>query len=77
MSLGDVIHWLKTVTTRRYADGVKESRWTPFSGRLWQRNYYDRIVRDEDELSRIREYIAVNPARWAEDEYNIVSPLLS
>jgi hypothetical protein len=33
-------------------------------GYLWQRNYYERIVRNEGELNRIREYIAYNPQRW-------------
>jgi len=37
---------------------------------VWQRNYYDRIIRDEDELWRIREYIANNPAQWAVDREN-------
>ncbi len=32
--------------------------------RVWQRGYYDHIVRDEEDLDRIREYIATNPARW-------------
>jgi len=34
---------------------------------VWQRNYFDRIIRNEDELNRIREYIIFNPAKWAED----------
>ncbi len=34
---------------------------------LWQRNYYEHIIRDEKDLDRIRRYIAENPARWAED----------
>lgn len=34
---------------------------------LWQRNYYDRVIRDEDELCRFRNYIIDNPRRWAED----------
>jgi len=33
-------------------------------GPIWQRNYYERIVRDDAELQRIRMYIANNPARW-------------
>jgi REP element-mobilizing transposase RayT len=37
---------------------------------LWQRNYYDRIIRDEKELAAISEYIALNPIRWAEDKEN-------
>ena len=40
---------------------------------LWQRNYYEHIIRNEDELNRIREYIVNNPARWAEDEDNPVN----
>ena len=35
---------------------------------LWQRNYYERVVRNDIELSAIREYIHFNPAKWAEDE---------
>jgi REP element-mobilizing transposase RayT len=33
---------------------------------VWQRNYYERVIRSERELDRIRRYIAANPARWAE-----------
>ena len=39
---------------------------------VWQRNYYEHIVRDEKDLSRIRQYIANNPAGWAEDGNNPV-----
>jgi putative transposase len=37
----------------------------------WQKSYYDRIIRDEDELNRIREYITNNPRNWEKDEENI------
>lgn len=37
---------------------------------LWQRNYYEHIIRDENELTHIREYIINNPLQWAEDENN-------
>ena len=37
---------------------------------VWQRNYYEHIIRDEADLSRIREYIVSNPARWDEDDEN-------
>ncbi|MBN1437858.1 MAG: hypothetical protein JW929_00480 [Anaerolineales bacterium] len=37
---------------------------------VWQRNYYEHIIRDEASLRRIREYIAANPARWAYDAEN-------
>ena len=37
---------------------------------VWQRNYYERIIRDEDELNRVRTYIHDNPSRWEEDPEN-------
>ncbi len=37
---------------------------------IWQRNYYEHIIRDDRDLERIREYIAANPARWQEDSYH-------
>jgi putative transposase len=70
MSLSDVIHRFKTITTKRYADGVKQYGWPPFPGRLWQRNYYEHIIRNEESLDHIRQYIADNPMRWAIDREN-------
>ena len=67
MSLPDVVHRFKTLTTKRYMDAVKYSGWKPFPGRLWQRNYWEHIVRTERELHRIREYIVNNPAKWESD----------
>ncbi len=37
---------------------------------MWQRNFYDRIIRNEEELTRIREYIVYNPFKWDTDEDN-------
>lgn len=68
LSLSDVVHRFKTTTTKRYMDGVKQNKWAPFLGRLWQRNYWERIIRNESELNRIREYIATNPQRWENSE---------
>jgi len=70
MSLGDVVHRFKTMTTKRYADGVKHSGWPPFRGRLWQRNYYEHIIRSEADLNRIRRYVEENPLAWGTDEEN-------
>jgi len=75
MALQDVVHRFKTLTTKQYGDGVKHSGWPAFHGRLWQRNYYEHIVRDEGELNRIREYIANNPAQWELDRENPNTPL--
>ena len=63
-----VVQWFKTMSTNEYIRGVKQHGWPPFPGRLWQRNYWEHIVRDETELNRIREYIVNNPARWETDQ---------
>jgi REP element-mobilizing transposase RayT len=39
-------------------------------GEVWQRNYYEHIIRDDESLNRIREYIRNNPMRWAFDREN-------
>jgi REP element-mobilizing transposase RayT len=70
LSLPDVAHRFKTMTTKRYTDGVKQTGWRPFPGKLWQRNYWEHIVRNEEELHRIRQYIHSNPAQWEEDALN-------
>jgi len=44
--------------------------WRRLSGRLWQRNYYEHVVRDENTLNPIREYIKANPSQWQEDPEN-------
>lgn len=70
-SLGRIIQVFKSLTTNAYIRGVKENGWPPFPGRLWQRNFYERVIRDDAELAATREYIAINPDNWAEDEENV------
>jgi putative transposase len=62
--LGQMIQWFKTMTTNEYIRGVRNSDWRPFPGKLWQRDYYEHIVRDEVSTNRIREYVRDNPVRW-------------
>jgi putative transposase len=70
ISLPDVMHRFKTFTTTRYRIGVNQSQWSPFPGKLWQRNYYEHIIRAEEDLNKIRGYIVNNPAGWDKDEDN-------
>src|SRR6056297_1249221 len=70
MSLSDVVHRFKTMTTKRYTDGVKRCGWRSYPGRLWQRNYFDRVIRNEKELDQVREYIFDNPEKWEIDRDN-------
>jgi REP element-mobilizing transposase RayT len=52
------------MTTNAYIRGVHTHHWSPFPGKLWQRNYYEHIIRDDVALTRIRQYIANNPKNW-------------
>ena len=70
ISLSDVVHRFKTLTTKRYTDGVKRFGWPRFVDRLWQRNYYEHVIRSDESLNRIREYIVNNPLRWSFDPEN-------
>jgi putative transposase len=69
-ALPEIVQWFKTMTTNAYIRGVKQEGWTPFAGRFWQRNYFERIIRDEEEFLSKREYITGNPFRWEMDEEN-------
>ncbi len=68
--LSDVVAAFKSMTTVHYIRGVKTQAWPEFRRRLWQRSYYEHVVRDEKDLDRIRRYIDENPARWAFDDEN-------
>jgi putative transposase len=63
--LGAVIRGFKSATTRAVA-AAGNSLQHP----LWQRNYYEHIIRNEEGLEAIRAYIADNPAKWAQDRQN-------
>ena len=64
-SIPTILRLFKSATTKR----INEMRETPGMP-VWQRNYYEHIVRNESSLDRIRQYIFDNPARWAIDREN-------
>jgi REP element-mobilizing transposase RayT len=68
--LGAVIGAFKSLTTNGYIRGVREWGWTPFARRLWQRNYFERVIRNDREWNALRQYIQDNPMRWAQDREN-------
>jgi len=59
-SLGAIIRAFKSATTKR----INERQGTP-GEKVWQRNYYDRVIRSDGELYRARRYIMTNPDRWS------------
>jgi REP element-mobilizing transposase RayT len=56
------------MTTNAYIYGVKHWGWTSFNGKLWQRNYYEHIIRDEQSYLTISDYIINNPIKWNGDK---------
>ncbi len=65
-----VIQWFKTMTTNEYIKGVKNLGWESFDKRLWQRNYYEHIIRNQQSLIKISNYIENNPFFWNDDQLN-------
>ena len=49
-----IVQWFKTMTTNDYIRGAKIGTWSRFSGKLWQRNYYEHVIRNEKSLRAIR-----------------------
>ena len=64
-SLGSFVAGFKSAATKR----INVIRGTPGQS-VWQRNYYERVIRTDAELNHIRQYIADNPAYWDEDPEN-------
>ncbi len=62
-SIGAIIGQFKSIVT-------KNIRKTTFHNFTWQRNYYEHVIRDEDDLNEIREYIINNPLKWELDAEN-------
>ena len=70
LSLGDVVGQFESFTMHQYILGVRKHQWKPFHKKLWHRNYYEHIIRNEKELNKTREYIVNNPLKWELDEEN-------
>lgn len=71
--LGDILGAFTSIVTVEYIRGVKENNWQPFPKKLWQRNYWEHIIRNEEELLRIRNYIKNNPLKWEIDRFKRAS----
>jgi putative transposase len=67
-SVGAIIAQFKSLVSKRLNLTQKN-----LAGPVWQRNYYEHVIRDEASLNRIREYIATNPQRWDLDRENLQS----
>ncbi|MGM0640884.1 MAG: transposase, partial [Thermotogota bacterium] len=68
-TLGNVIGSFKSLTTNSYIKMVKKNILPPFEKRIWQKNYYEHIIKSYKAYIKISEYIKNNPLNWKEDRY--------
>lgn len=66
ISLSEIMKWFKTMTTNEYIRGVRDRVYEPFEKKLWQRSFYDHIIRNDEDLNEKREYVMNNPAKKRE-----------
>jgi putative transposase len=62
-SVGAIVGSFKSAVTKRIGREIKSTS-------IWQRNYYEHVIRDERDLKRIQDYIQSNPANWEGDKEN-------
>ena len=80
-TVGEIMGAFKSITTGKYIEGVKKHKcvcsnnktctcngWKIFDKKLWQRNYWEHIICNEESYQRISQYILQNPAKWVEDQ---------
>lgn len=66
-----VMDWFKTMTTNAYIRGVKEKQWPRFNKRLWQKRFWDYMIKDELCYHKICDYIKRNPELWEQDSLRL------
>ena len=62
-SIAKIMQWFKTMTTNEYIQNVKSGSFPPFEKQMWQKSYYDHIIRNYDDYANIRFYIVNNPMK--------------
>jgi REP element-mobilizing transposase RayT len=63
-TLGAIVRGFKSSVTKRLRELSGN-----YDLKIWQRNYYEHIIRNESDLQNIRKYITLNPLKWEIDEY--------
>lgn len=66
-TIGEILGAFESIATVEYIRGVKNNNWQTFDKKLWQRNYHEHIIRDEQSYLKISDYIINNPANWDND----------
>lgn len=65
-SIPDLVRDFKTRVQKSWPAGIRHGGWEPYDTHLWQRSYYDTLIRDDTHLETTRAYILENPRRWME-----------
>jgi putative transposase len=68
-ALGNIVGAFKSLCVNRWLSYIKRNHMDSV-GSIWQRNYYEHVIRNETELNRVREYIMSNPLKWSFDHEN-------
>lgn len=69
-TLGEIICAFKSLVFKQYYDLIRQNNLHEIA-KCWQRNYWERIIRNNREFDNIRHYIATNPKKWADDSDNL------
>jgi putative transposase len=65
-SIPEIVRAFKMRVMRSWPTGVRKQGWAPYDTHLWQRSYYDTLIRNDAHLETTRAYILDNPRRWLE-----------
>jgi REP element-mobilizing transposase RayT len=71
VDLIDIVGRFKSLTTNFYIEGTQKYHWLRFDQHLWQRSFYEHVIRNERDFQAISEYIEANPLNWSQDSENL------
>ena len=71
-TIPEIIRSFKSKSTLEYVKYINDNNLN-ISGKIWQRSFYDHVIRNERSLNAIREYISNNPVNWEEDIDNLIN----
>lgn len=67
-TLSEIVQSFKRYSTVEYIKMVKSGLLPPFSKQIWQRSFYDHVIRNQYDYDEIYNYICNNPLRWKDDK---------
>ena len=68
-TVSEIIQSFKRYSTVEYSKLVKDGILPPFDKQIWQRSFYDHVIRNRDDYNAIYKYIYENPAKWQSDRF--------